>query len=273
MIFSQSTIKTFMACPLKYRFGKEDGIKREQSSALSFGTVIHEAVMIMETEHDPDAGIKRFDTMWDNLEACGLQYDYLLPRNDHKSYHDLGHMILRNWWKMFEWESDVVLAREYEFLVDLPGGDQLRGIVDKLALRPLKEGGYSVLTADYKTGAKAPTRDYLAHDLQFTAYCFASTRPEYWENIDGGSKLYAELKDAPREGEWIHLRTAKRIPAGVRTEMHYNRLMYAADQIRKCVELGIYVPDISGENCNFCEFRKPCGLPSRAEEELEIANT
>lgn len=274
MKFRQSTIKLFTECALRYRF-QEEGAEREQSSAMSFGTVIHEAVLAMEVAYNAQAGIDKFNSMWDHLDTSfdqfgrNLDYDYLLPRNSHVGYRELGHKILRDWWMLIQWESDVVLAREHPFEVDIGNGRTLQGTADKVALRPLKEGGFSVLVSDYKTGAKTPTRDYLAHDIQFSAYCLASTKPEFWTGIQNGASLFKEMADAPREGEWVHLRTTKRIPAGYRTQMHYNRLLYAIDQIEQSIALGIFVPDISGETCCYCEFRQVCGLPSRQEEGLE----
>ena len=278
MIIRQSTIKQFMDCSLKYKFSHEDGIEREQSSALSFGTVIHDAVLVMEVQQSLAAGLARFDEMWDNLEKYDLRYDYLMPRNTHSGYRDMGHKILRDWWMLIQWESDVVLAREYNFTVPI-GTHQLTGTVDKLALRPLKGAkGYGVLVSDYKTSSKQPTRDYLQHDIQFHAYCYATTQPEFWVNLpplklmDGsvatGDELYAKYIDAPRLGEWVHLRTPRRIDAGERTAVHYNRLEYAIDQIEASVATGIFVPDISGASCEYCEFRKRCGLPSREQEGL-----
>jgi RecB family exonuclease len=148
------------------------------------------------------------------------------------------------------------------------GSNELTGTLDKLALRPLKDGTFGVLVSDYKTGSKPPTRDYLQHDVQFHAYCYATTQPEFWVGIPDGEKLYQLYKDAPRMGEWVHLRTPKRIDAGFRTEVHYNRLQYAIEQIELSVALGIFVPDISGAACEFCEFRQRCGLPSREQEGL-----
>lgn len=235
---------------------------------MSFGTAIHDAVMRMEMAYDPDVGVRRFREMWDDLAAFDLDYDYLIPRNDHRTYADLGHKILRDWWQLIQWESDVVLGREYTFSVPL-GGHTLTGTIDKLVLRTAKGGPPSVVVSDYKTGSKAPTRDYLAHDIQFSAYCYATTQPEFWAGIPNGAQLYSDLIDAPREGEWVHLRSPKRIPAGPRLDYHYNRLRYACDQIEQSIALGIFVPDLSGATCEFCEFRKVCGLPSRVEEGLD----
>ena len=268
MLIRQSTIKQFMECALKYKFAHEDGVAREQSSALSFGSVIHEAVFTLETNGDLQVGLDLFDRMWDNLGAYQLQYDYLLPRNSHDGYRELGHRILRDWWQLIQWESDIVLGREYTFTVPI-GSNQLTGTVDKLALRPLKGAkGYGVLISDYKTSAKQPTRDYLQHDVQFHAYCYATTQPEFWVNIPNGEQLFQRYAGMPRLAEWVHLRTTRRIDAGERTDVHYNRLKYAVEQIEASVATGIFVPDISGTSCEFCDFRLSCGLPSLEQEGL-----
>jgi CRISPR/Cas system-associated exonuclease Cas4 (RecB family) len=257
-----------MECALRYRFQAE-GAEREQSSAMSFGTAIHDAVMQMELAYDPQVGVDRFEAIWNDLPAFDLDYSYILPRNSHSGYMDMGHKILRDWWALIQWESDVVLAREYEFEVDIGNGNTLAGIADKVALRPQKDGSFSVLISDYKTGSKPPTREYLAHDVQFSAYCYATTKPEFWTNIQNGAHIFGEMQDAPREGEWVHLRQTKRIPAGFRYQYHYNRLMYAIEQIEESVAMGIFVPDLTGAKCEFCEYRKVCGLPSRTEEGLD----
>lgn len=272
MIVRQSTIKQFMECSLRFKFASE-GAPRTQSSAMSFGTVIHECVEYMERLIA--AGIQdvlaksqtKFDVMWTNLGNYDLAYDYMLPRNTHQGYSDLGHKILRDWFQLTQWESDIVLAHEYLFTV--PMGDHvLSGTADKVVLREIAPGIWAVVIIDFKTGAKQPTRDYLRHDLQFTLYCYASTQPEFWVNIPDGERLFEELKDAPRMGEWVHLRNTRRIPAGERNEIDYNRLRYAIDQIEAAIATGIFVPDISGATCEYCEFRQRCGLPSREQEGL-----
>lgn len=274
MIFRQSSIRLFQECPLRFRF-QADGMAREQSSAMSFGSVIHEAIMELEVNYDLARGVAKFDSMWDDLPNAidqfgkSLEYNYLIPRYNHDTYRDLGHRILRDWWMLVQWDTDVVLAREYAFDVPISEGHRLIGTVDKVVLRTMKDGSIAVVTVDYKTGSKQPTREYLAHDIQFSSYCYATTQPEFWTGIPNGAELFEQLRDAERHGEWIHVRTTKRIPAGIRTEMHYNRLRYACEQMQLSIDLGIFMPDLTGEKCEFCEFRKVCGLPSRQEEGLE----
>lgn len=251
-----------------WHWQKQPGVQREQSSALSFGTALHDAVMVMEQAQDLQRGLDRFRETWDDLSILDIEYDYLMPRNSHASYLDQGLRSIRDWWFLIQWESDVVLGREYPFTVPI-GEHTLTGTIDKVALRTLKGGEPVVLVSDYKTNSKAPTRDYLAHDIQFSAYAYATTRPEFWANIPDGDVIFKQYADARRFGEWVHLRTTKRLDAGPRVDYHYNRLRYAIDMIAQADELGIYPPNISGEACEYCEYRKPCGLPSRIEEGLE----
>lgn len=267
MIVRQSTLKTWMDCNLKYYFQHDQKVQREQSSALSWGTAIHEAVLAMEVARDLQVGIDRFCAIWDDLPAHSLDYDYLLPRNSHLGYRENGITALRNWWSLIQWESDVVLGREYPFSVPI-GDHTLTGTIDKLALRQLKHGEWVVLVSDYKTNSKAPTRDYLAHDIQFSAYCYATTRPEFWANIPHGDDIYAQHVASRRFGEWAHLRTTKRIDAGVREQYHYNRLLTLIDNMDLSIAMGIYNPNVTGASCEYCEFRQVCGLPSREEEGL-----
>jgi CRISPR/Cas system-associated exonuclease Cas4 (RecB family) len=261
---SASTLKTWSECPLKLKF-KLDGQPRTVSSAMSFGSALHLAVLTMETGYSLAKGVQHFEDIWDNLRSYDLEYDYLLPRTSHVEYQEKGVQILTDWWALIQWDSDTILGREYEFLVPV-GDNTLHGFIDKLTVRQVKGGALAVVLSDYKTGSKQPTRDYLKHDLQFTSYAYASTQPEFWVNIPNGAALYEQLKDVQRVGEWVQLRSTKRIDAGERTQLHYNRLRYACDQIALSVMMGIFPPTISGESCEFCSYRDVCGLPSLIDE-------
>jgi hypothetical protein len=117
----------------------------------------------------------------------------------------------------------------------------------------------------HNTAGKRPTYEYLEDDLQFTAYSFSTLQPEFWTGLPDGEGLYERLKDLPRRGEWVHLRDVHRMDAGPREQHHYNRLTYAVNAMAQSVALRIFVPDISGATCRFCEFRNRCGLPDIPE--------
>jgi CRISPR/Cas system-associated exonuclease Cas4 (RecB family) len=258
----QSDIKKFTECPLKYRFANIDNLPREQSSALSWGTTMHEAVYVMEGAHSLQDGIDHFCRMWDDLASYDLVYDYLLPRNTHERYRSEGIRILKELWLLYQWDTDVVLGREIPFEVPLGDNHTLTGTMDKLALRTLKGGEQVILVSDYKTNAKLPTRSYLRHDVQFTAYAYATTQLEFWQQF-GQPSLHYDLLDLRRVGEWVHLRGPQKIDAGERVAQDYERLRMVADGMELTIAFGAYVPTLTGTSCEFCEFRVNCGLPAK----------
>lgn len=270
-VVRQSDLKTWARCPLTYKYQNIDKLDRTQSGALTFGTIIHDCVLYLETTQDLDGAVQRFHNMWDAPEdfdeALGqvgqtLKIDYYLKGTDWKKYRAEGERILTAWWGLIQWESDHVLAREYEFDVPIGDGHMLHGTIDKLALRYMPSlNSRVVLVSDYKTSRKEPTYDWLADDLQFTAYSYATTRPEFWAGILNGEALYDELADSPRWGEWVQLKGPKRKDAGVRDQHHYNRLIVAVNEMVRSIQSRIFVPNISGETCKYCEFRDNCGLP------------
>jgi hypothetical protein len=173
---------------------------------------------------------------------------------------------LRDWWKIISWDAAHVLAREHYFEVPIGNGHTLVGTADKIELRFRAElnggaGGWVIQISDYKTNKKTPTYDYLAEDLQFSAYGYASLQPEFWTPEIGGLEAYERFKDLPRYGEWVQLTGPKRMDAGIRETRHYNRVIMAVNAYAESLAMRIFVPTISGESCRYCEFRKQCGLP------------
>lgn len=266
----QSDLKQWSRCPLSWRYMNIDGLPRTQGGSAVFGTVLHELVLYLETTKDFEGTLQRFTQMWlDPVAHLGRdkgQIDYYERGRSWRKFNDIGPKILADWWALIQWESDVVLAREYEFDVPIGDGHRLHGTIDKLAIRYLAATDSQVLlVSDYKTAGKRPTYEYLEDDLQFTAYSYATLQPEFWVNIPDGPAMFERLKDLPRRGEWVHLQDIHRMDAGPREQHQYNRLIYAVNAMAESVALRIFVPDISGATCRFCEFRDRCGLPDIPE--------
>lgn len=266
----QSDLKLWSKCPLMYKYQHIDQVPRLQSGSLTFGSVLHDVIMHMEIDGDLEAALVRFKELWCNPEQLGAEYriDYYVRGTNWKKFLDQGPKIIKDWWSIISWETDLVLAREYEFDVPIGNGHTLHGTVDKLTVRyHAKTDQWVLLISDYKTNRKTPTYEYLEEDLQFTAYAYASLQPEFWANLPGGRgmELMEQYKDYPRRGEWVALTSMKRMDAGERTQRHYNRLTMACDAMADSIDLRIFVPNISGESCRYCDFRKHCGLPEIEE--------
>lgn len=266
MIIRQSDIKTWARCPLLYRYRNIDHYPSEQSGSSIFGSVIHDVVLFLETTQDIEAAVQRFKTLWSEPHRLDPTYqvDYYERGRSWRKFLEKGEEILRNWWSVISWETDLVLAREYTFDVPIGDGHTLHGTVDKLTVRyHAKTDEWIVLISDYKTNARLPTYGYLEEDIQFSAYAYASLQEEFWKNLPPG--LWEKYRDLPRRGEWVALVEGKRMDAGPRTQRHFNRLEIAVNAIAESVAMRIFVPNISGENCRYCEFRQQCGLPEIEE--------
>jgi hypothetical protein len=271
MQLRQSDLKTWARCPLSWRYQHIDGLPRSQGGSSVFGSLLHDCVLYLETTRDLPGALDRFHTGWlDPIALLGQdkgQIDYYERGRNWKKFSDEGPKILKDWWGLIQWESDTVLAREHHFQVPIGNGHVLEGTADKVAVRMMpKINSYVLLISDYKTNAKRPTYDWLADDLQFTAYCYASLQPEFWTGIPNGEAIRLRAADWPRYGEWVNLRGPVRMDAGPREMPQYNRLIFAANALADSVAMRIFVPNISGETCRFCEFRRNCGLPEIPED-------
>lgn len=265
----QSDLKTWMRCPLQYRWMHIDKLPREVGGSSVFGSVIHDCVLHMETSGDLNAAIRRFEKAWMDPTILDPEYviDYFERGRSWRKFAVLGPKILSDWWSIIQWDTDLTLAREYTFDVPIGAGHRLTGTIDVVKVRYRADiDQYVLLISDYKTNAKTPTYDYLDEDLQFSAYAYASLQEEFWLGLfphdpAHARKLMSQYQDLPRYGEWVQLQGPKRMDAGPRTERHFNRLVMAVNALCESVAMRIFVPTISGEACRFCEYRSQCGLP------------
>lgn len=268
-VVRQSDLSKWQKCPLMYRYQYIDNIPRLQSASLTFGSILHDVIMNMEISGDVEAAVVAFREYWIDPTSLDPAYkiDYYVKGTNWKKYLVEGERMVRDWWGVIKWDSDVTLGREYEFDVPIGNGHVLHGTVDKLALRFDPKWGQVVLISDYKSNAKIPTYEWLEDNLQFTAYSYASLRPEFWANMPNGADLYERYKLLPRRGEWVSLKATRRLDAGERDQVQYNRLTYAVNALAESVAMRIFVPNISGESCRYCEFREHCGLRPIPDEE------
>lgn len=154
----QSDLKTFARCPLQFRFEHIDGLPREQGGASVFGTVMHEAVLLLEETRDLAAAQAWFKQAWANpadpVTGVGPdrgRIDYWERGQSHAKGFDNAERILRDWWSIIQWETDHVLAREHNFEVDIGDGHRLHGTADKVAVRyNARLDTQVLLISDYK---------------------------------------------------------------------------------------------------------------------------
>jgi CRISPR/Cas system-associated exonuclease Cas4 (RecB family) len=215
-----------------------------------------------------ERAIERFLSTWDNPETIDRKVDVWTKGANFGGVRERGVKILRSYHEYTELDDRTVLAAEHHFLVPL-GEFELHGFVDLVETRKNKHGQQEISIVDYKTNKKTPYINQLAQNLQFTAYAYAASQPEFWTGH--GTEEFPALCDhefwqkhiagLTIRPVWYHLETSKRIDCGIRDHNDFLRLHRVAQMIERAMRLEVYVPNISGDSCTFCPYKEPCGLP------------
>lgn len=283
MKFNASLIKTWMTCPLQAKFKEIEHREYKQNAKASFGTCMHEALDMFNTNGNTEAAIERFKITWNNPEILGVAPDYWPARMTFGGLRNSGIEILETYAKKNEWRKRTVLATEHKFCV--PFGDHLlSGVVDLLEYRKDSKGVGKLMIVDYKTNSKQPNKMDLMLDIQFTSYVYASLQPEFWLGwepeiekyapMENGQMYMDSLEGVDRRAMWYHLMTNKEIDAGPRDDNDFMRLYRVLEEIEKAVEKDVYVPSINGSSCTYCDYTDICKavIPIRARLDQEIAD-
>jgi ATP-dependent helicase/DNAse subunit B len=285
VIVHQSTITSWTRCPQAVLL-ENQGHRQIQTSALSFGTVMHYALEVFERQWRTGAttwagarreAIETFRHYWHplHIEAVCAPVELWLPR---QSYAGLARIGVEGLAWYAEWAKDQdeeLLATEFGFSVPIEGTWDyeldaphiLNGTVDRLSAKRIK--GFPILdVGDYKTGK---TYTYLRQNVQFSAYGYASTRREFWCGWNGedgfgerGEEMYQRFRTAARHGTWFSLKTQKVMDAGWRGPDDYTRFALAVEQVVASMRADIYPLSMAGENCSYCPYRQVCagvGIP------------
>ena len=289
MLIHQSDIAAWSRCPASYGY-KRAGWNTQTNSAAAYGSVVHHSLQVFErfrlVEGFDTALQKALETFvfyWNplNIEAITdpVPPDGWLPRQGYSELRQRGIDCIKKYADLVRFDDHELLGTEFGFVVPIDGtwdddlGEphKLGGSVDRLAVRHFlrKE---AVCIDDYKTGKDYR---YLRHILQFTAYAYASTKLEFWVGAEGedgfgeqrGRALYERFADAGRRGTWINMRTFKFQDAGWRGPKDYERFKLAVEQVTQSIKADIFPLTVSGEACQYCEFRGPCGGIGVPEDE------
>lgn len=282
MLLHQSDLGAMSRCMAEYGY-KRAGVANSTNSAAVYGTVMHHSLLVFERQMalgDSEAlalnkAIETFIYYWLPANVSGLTdpvpADGWLPNQGYAELRERGIDALKRMAVLIRMDEATVLAQEFGFVVDIDGSwdpvlqrpHQLAGSIDRLVTRHYSRK-IVVGVDDWKTGAEYR---FLRQNLQGTAYCYASTKREFWIGNGGedgfgeerGNRLFEQFTDAGRRFTWINVKSAKYQDGGWRGPDDYNRLALAADQFAALVAADIYPLAISGEHCKFCSARTICG--------------
>jgi putative RecB family exonuclease len=153
---SPSRASDFMTCPLLFRYRSIDRLPQAPSSAATRGTLVHAVLErlfdLPAAERTPEAAAALLAPEWDRLveaepEVAGLFSD----EEELATWLTSARGLLDGYFALEDPRRLDPAERESFVEVLLPGGLQLRGIVDRLDQAPTGQ----LRVVDYKTG-KSP---------------------------------------------------------------------------------------------------------------------
>ena len=152
LYLSASAIETYEQCPLKYRFGRIDGIPQTASKPqLVFGNIIH---VVLQRFHEPgkeltkDRIVKLLEEEWKKGE-----FDYTVRE---EKFFDQGQEMLSRYAELMNDNPPNVIAREERFSFDLDD-ITINGAIDRI---DKDENGVHIV--DYKTSkSSTPAKSNL----------------------------------------------------------------------------------------------------------------
>lgn len=263
MLTRQSEVRQFGGCARQFYYSKILGLGEEQVGSLTvLGTVVHFAIDVYETYgRDLDLAQRTFLHYWENPHLLGEKIDFWHRQSTYETLRDRGLSMLERYAELEPWSGELV-GTEIHFEVPI-GEHVLQGTIDKLFVRT---GVKRLDVIDFKTGARVPEK--LRYNVQFTAYCYATLRPEFWKQVPGFEDGLERFDGFDRNGWWYHARDNKMFNAGKRTEQDYRRLFLAIEQMDATIQAGVFPLDVNGENCGYCPFADSiCGseMPNPVE--------
>ena len=169
--YSHSKMSTFRQCPLKYRFGYIDRIKKEEEGIEAFtGSCVHKALeellkLKKEFDREPDyeKAEELFLATWEEKYHPGIviRRKGVTPED----YRRRGLMCLRNYFEMDKGqEFGELLGLEVRLAFQL-GGSSIKGFIDRL-----QRDGNTFHIIDYKVTKNDMAQEKADSDTQLALY-------------------------------------------------------------------------------------------------------
>jgi hypothetical protein len=301
MVIRQSDLSAWMRCNLQkhyYDVAKVDATAMQPKtlSRTVWGTVLHHVIQTMEDMQFNkmpevlETSLSTFEYYWkpENLDQVAEPIDEWMLRDTYGGLRDRARTVITQYYELLKNDPSNLLALEYGFAVPLEVDGRVHtlvGTIDRLSLR-MKYSRPYVSVDDWKSGKKPR---WLRYSVQGTSYCYATTRPEFWQpptvlgtlqgfddttlaaieavfgrrrfKLHEGSpepaKWTGEL--APRGFRWIDLSEGKHSDGGYRDANDYERLRLAVSAYVRANEAQIFMPTMTGDTCQWCSFRDGCG--------------
>ena len=255
---SPSSLSEFENCPLKFKYKYIDKFRELPSSILLTGTMVHEALeyLYQNVTNPVDRTEENLKNIFRNIyvkkkEKGDFQdLDFLDSIEQQQEFGLHALFLLSNYMKMEKPDTIFPKYLEARMSVDLGGGLNLTGVVDRIDVNP-KTGEYLII--DYKTG-KAPVLKYNADMnrkilsgkfFQLRIYAVLLER-QYSINADHMSLFF--LGSRSRLNHPVKREELEEVEEKIRTLWQQIQIAYASKN---------FEPKVS-KLCDWCVFKSIC---------------
>ena len=270
MKINPSLLKRVMRCPLEYKLSLEFEGEQKVSGAMQYGTEVHAALeSLLEGAPVEDVRVM-FLANWD--KAIDI-IDYYHNRTSWEGYRAKGLDVIEAFYSERVWGAKELVGTEHRFHAPF-GVHSVSGIVDFIEYDSASD---TLFLEDFKTGSR-PNKNQLHVDVQLGLYFFSSFQREFWvgwpetgeryKGFPNGEELFERFRHSKRRIVWYDLRNNREYDAGQRSQTDFLRLHRTFDEMERAFELDVFVPNISWENCGYCDFKDVCPAYSPAQVEL-----
>ena len=232
-----SKIKTYLECPLLYKYKYMDGRKEGLVAASSLGVSIHRALEeYHRNSNDPSELLSYYDDCWlgAGYTSAAQQMEYYLK----------GKKMLEQYAEREYERKTTVDSTEREFIFQ-EGKWTLRGKIDRIDKHP--DGSWEVI--DYKTGDDVDFDAAVTDSLQMGIYAVGARRA--WNMQKGKATFYFTAFD-------------KQISAPFEA-FDEKAILSKFIEVGEKIEAGLFEPDVS--HCKDCAFRNRCDKSSCPDPE------
>ncbi len=231
-----SKIKSYLECPLLYKYKYIDGRKEGLVPASSLGVSIHRALEAYHAQsNDPAELLSFYDDCWlgAGYTSAGEQMQYYLK----------GKKMLEVYAQREYERKTTVDSTEREFIFQ-EGPWTLRGKIDRIDKHP--DGSWEVI--DYKTGDDIDLNAAVTDSLQLGIYAVGARRA--WNLQKGKATFYFTAFD-------------KTVSAPF-DAFDEKAILGQFIAVGEKIAAGCFEPD--GTHCPDCAFRHRCEKSTCAEE-------
>jgi putative RecB family exonuclease len=243
--YSHSKLAAYQQCPQKYKFRYIDEIPPPiRSIELHLGTTVHSALEKLYADAKQgqvtslDDLLTFFQDKWD--EDYSPQMRIVRFKTTARTYLEMGRQMLKDYhWTFHPFTQSTTLELEEKFIFPLSEGQDIRGIIDRLAKS--KDGTLEI--HDYKTSRRLPTMEQVATDAQLSLYEIAIRHR--WPETQQISLI------------WHYLAFDKEIKITKTPQQLDTVKRNTLDLIRR-IEATTSFPTRVSALCDWCEYKEIC---------------